>query len=90
MPAHKTHGKSRGKDGKHSQLYQLWANVKYRCTNPNAKDYPRYGGRGISICPKWENNFEAFNNWAIENGYQRNYQLDREDNSKGYSPQNCR
>lgn len=85
----KSHGKSRDANHKHTVLYGRWANIKDRCTNPNCKDYKNYGGRGITICDDWKTDFVPFYNWAITNGFSENLQIDRKDNSKGYSPQNC-
>ena len=90
MPFKKTHGLSRGADGKHTRLYGRWANIKDRCHNKSSKDFPRYGARGIIVCEAWRNDFLAFEKWAIENGYKDGLQLDRIDNDKGYSPENCR
>lgn len=52
--ANTTHGGSR------SQEYLHWKAMRYRCSKPTDKSYPRYGGRGITVCEKWENNFAAF------------------------------
>ena len=52
--------------------------------------FERYGGRGISVCEEWINNFGKFRDWALSNGYQDNLSLDRIDPNGGYCPDNCR
>lgn len=66
-----------------------------RCHSPNNHTYKRYGGRGITVCDEWRNNFQSFCEWAWDNGYDKDAPsdectIDRIDNSKGYSPDNCR
>lgn len=78
-----------------SRLYCVWIDMKKRCYNPSTHNYHRYGGRGITICDEWLHNFEAFYDWAIANGYDETAPrgqctIDRIDNDKGYSPDNCR
>ena len=63
--------------------------MKDRCKE-NYIDSHIYFKKGISVCKEWENDFEPFRLWSIENGYSKGLQIDREDNSKGYSPENCR
>lgn len=84
-----THGKSK------TRLYRVWAGIKNRCYNQNADNYRYYGGRGISMCDEWRDDFEAFAHWAFENGYDEDAPpqactIDRIDVSTGYCPTNCR
>lgn len=72
-----------------TKLYQVWGSMKQRCCNPNAKSYKNYGGRGITLCDEWME-FSAFQQWAKANGYAEGLEIDRIDNDKGYSPDNCR
>lgn len=72
------------------KLVDVWRGMKNRCCNPNNEAYDNYGGRGITICDEWINDFESFYNWSISNGYSDNLSIDRIDNDKGYSPDNCR
>ncbi len=78
-----------------SRLYQVWLSMKSRCENSHNKNYDDYGGRGITLCDEWLNDFQAFYDWAMANGYDENAPygqctIDRIDNDKGYSPDNCR
>lgn len=87
-----THGESHsgtGK-GKASRLYGIWLQMKRRCDLPTVAAYPRYGGRGISVCKEWSESFEAFRDWALDNGYSEKLTIDRRDNDGHYEPDNCR
>ena len=79
-----THGKS------NTRLFRIWAHIKDRCFNENNDAYKNYGGRGISMCLEWKNDFMSFYNWAKENGYNNNLTIDRKDNNGNYEPKNCR
>jgi hypothetical protein len=72
-----------------TRLYRTWKGIRGRCNNQNSKDYKHYGGRGIGLCAEWQE-FEAFRDWALSNGYSDDLSIDRIDNDKGYSPDNCR
>lgn len=71
------------------KLYDVWAGMKQRCCNPKQKDYPNYGGRGITVCEEWQASFESFAVWAFAHGYQDGLQIDRIDNDGNYEPTNC-
>lgn len=71
-------------------LNKRWNNMKDRCLNKNNKHAYRYHDRGITVCKEWIDSFESFLEWSFDNGYERDLTLDRIDNDKGYSPDNCR
>lgn len=90
VKCHLIHGQSGGRNNKESRLHRIWTGMKARCNNPHVKDYPYYGGRGITVCHEWKTSFDDFHKWAIENGYSDKLTLDRIDNEKNYCPNNCR
>lgn len=79
-----THGETK------TRLFTVWQKIKDRCYNENHKSYKDYGGRGISMCDSWKDSFEAFRDWAIENGYSDDLTIDRIDVDGNYEPSNCR
>ena len=83
-PTRTTHNMSR------TRLHNIWCGMKERCYNKNHPRYKDYGGRNISMCDLWKNNFIDFYTWSIQNGYSSSLSIDRINNDLGYSPDNCR
>lgn len=71
------------------RLYRIWEGMRARCNNPNKDGFKYYGGRGIKVCPEWDS-YEIFEEWAYSHGYREYLTIDRINNDKGYSPDNCR
>ena len=85
--------------GKHgdtdSRLYNVWSAIKRRCYKDYEPKFSRYGGRGIKMCDEWRDDYTAFMEWSLANGYRYDMQrgectLDRINNDGDYSPDNCR
>jgi hypothetical protein len=76
-----THGLSK------APIYRVWIGMRQRCENPKTIGYKNYGGRGIKVCKRWH----TFENFVADMGHRpKGYTLDRINNDKGYSPENCR
>lgn len=71
------------------KIKQVWDSMIYRCTNPNSRVYSKYGGRGITVCSEWLS-FTSFMDWSLRNGYAPRLTIERIDNDKGCSPDNCK
>lgn len=70
------------------KFYFRWRAMKYRCFNPKSVEYPRYGARGITVCEEWLQ-YRNFHDWCVLT-IEEGKTIDRRDNDKGYSPENCR
>ena len=75
-----THGRSRTK------TYQVWATMIQRCGNPQSRSFADYGGRGVMVCDHWK----AFAAFFEDMGEAKGLTLERVDNTKGYSKENCK
>lgn len=91
----KTHGESHDH---RTRLYTIWCGMLQRCGNPNRDAFNLYGGKRITVCEEWSEDYSAFRSWAYENGYRDQEKgishrealsIDRIDPSKGYCPENC-
>lgn len=88
-PNKKTHGLSK------TRAYKVWIAIKKRCYNQKSSVYKYYGGKGITVCDEWLNDFQSFYEWLLSQGYDETFPrgvqtIDRIDNTLGYSPANCR
>jgi hypothetical protein len=79
-----------GKGDLNNRLYRIWCAMKSRCRDKSHTQYHNYGGRGISVCKEWCDNYVSFYNWSIANGYKDNLTIDRTNNNGNYEPSNCR
>lgn len=74
----------------YTRLYHIYHKMKARCYYKHDARYSRYGGRGITLCDEWLNDFMNFYNWAMNNGYSDELSIDRINNNNNYGPSNCR
>lgn len=80
----RTHGDS------DTRLFNIWRGMKNRCSNPNFIGWRYYGGKGIRVCDAWVDDFAAFREWSLANGYSDSLTIDRVKGDQDYGPGNCR
>ena len=73
-----------------TRIFKIWSAMKERCYRKAHSHYKDYGGRGIIVCNEWIDDFIAFRDWSLKNGYTDNLTLDRIDVNGNYEPSNCR
>lgn len=78
-----THGKSKTRE------FRIWRGLRQRCSDPNSPDWHKYGGRGITVDPKWDNSFLAFLS-DVGLAPSPKHSIDRINNDGNYEPANCR
>lgn len=91
VKASSRHGHASKTAEKRTKEYRAWAHMKQRCTNPNDKSFPDYGGRGIAVCHEWMVSFESFlRDVGPAPAKDPNISIDRIDNNGWYEPGNVR
>lgn len=68
--------------------HRSWLKMRQRCNDPNNNEYHRYGAKGIKVCDRWNDSFEAF--YEDMGDRPPRCSIDRIDHTKGYEPGNCR
>src|SRR4051812_6316592 len=83
IPWNKTHGEAG------TPFYNLWAAMRRRCADPKCREWPHYGGRGITMFAPWRWSYEVFRDYVLRTFGElprRPKSIDRIDNDKGYLP----
>ncbi|WP_371027831.1 hypothetical protein [Paraburkholderia sp. RCC_158] len=82
-----THGMTRNADGTPNRTYRIWFHMRNRCGNPKHGAFENYGGRGITVCERWQ----VFENFFADMGEAPDgMSIERERNNEGYGPGNCK
>lgn len=82
-------GASNSKPNRNTEIYSKWCSMKSRCYNQNEKSFEHYGGRGITICDEWLDDFNSFYEWSVQNGWEKGYSIERKNVDGNYCPENC-
>lgn len=75
---------------RNSRIYMIWKGIRGRCYVSSNVSYDNYGGRGITMCQEWKEDFLNFYNWALKNGYSDTLTIERSYVNGNYEPDNCR
>lgn len=78
------------KNNSETRLYKIWVNMRYRCNKPETSLSKYYYDKGIRVCKEWNESYEPFHKWAMENGYTDELTIDRINPDGNYCPENCR
>ena len=76
-------------DESKTRLYIIYRGILGRCFNSKNNSYKYYGGRGITVCPEWTNDYIVFRDWSLSNGYKEGLEIDRIEDNGNYEPSNC-
>lgn len=75
---------------KKTRIFRIYTGMMHRCYNIKQPNYKNYGGKGVTVCDEWRNDFRAFFNFCRANGYNDSLQIDRKKSDGNYEPSNCR